>query len=391
VLRQGSSTSLFFETHIAGVVFLGNNRVCMCVPRRKCCSFDKIGTPHRGWTDVSGFSYYTQATPTPRASELLDLREATYFGVQGPVEEPKAPVDEERDASIGEEIDAPISEDEREALFGKAHQLTMQLKEEKRRQKWERERENRTESRYLVKLYGEFLRICENYEILSVFATKARRPAKGEVGKLSARMDLGNEQILDLEVAPRDLVRFDSLEDVTYKRLQRGVRNMIVKIRNSKDEPWVSRNNNHGVAEVRFESQAEAESPPPQLMPSRRSRLRRTWSNRKKVENKEKTAEDKKAQIENFFPQCRNLPVEAFNVRLQRSEQFGSFHDIEEVNDRHLHNISGSDVRPRSGSGDDASSVHEEDIVTLTGGFSWVHVPGNDRAWVRVRTCNKCH
>jgi hypothetical protein len=355
----------------------------MCV-LQGCCSFVGIGTPHRGWTDVSGFSYYTQATPPSRASP--DLREEKYPGVGDPVEEQNAYKGEKRDVTIVEEPDVPTDKGQ-DALFLEADRLTTQIKEEKRRQKWEQEKDDRTESRYLVKLYGEFLRICEKYEILSVFATKARRPAKGEVGKLSARMDLGNEQILDLEVAPRDLVRYDDPYDVTYERLQKGIRNMVLKIRNPKDEPAVLRYNNQRVAEVRFETQDEA---PPQLVPAPRSTLRRTWSNKKQVENKEKTDKEKKALIEKYFPLCRNLPVEAFNVRLQLSEQFGSFHEIDEVNGRHLHDISGNDLRPRSGSGDDARSVHvEEDAVTLTGGFSWVHVPGNDRAWIRVCTCNK--
>jgi hypothetical protein len=340
----------------------------MCV-LQGCCSFVGIGTPHRGWTDVSGFSYYTQATPPSRASP--DLREEKYPGVGDPVEEQNAYKGEKRDVTIVEEPDVPTDKGQ-DALFLEADRLTTQIKEEKRRQKWEQEKDDRTESRYLVKLYGEFLRICEKYEILSVFATKARRPAKGEVGKLSARMYLGNEQILDLEVAPRDLVRYDDQNDVTYKRLQKGIRNMVLKIR---------------VAEVRFETQDEA---PPQLVPAQRSRLRRTWSNKKQVENKEKTDEEKKDRIEKYFPLCRDLPVEAFNVRLQLSEQFGYFHDIDEVNGRHLHDISRNDLRPRSGSGDDARSMHvEEDVLTLTGGFSWVHIPGNDRAWVRVCTCNK--
>jgi hypothetical protein len=279
-----------------------------------------------------------------------------------------------------EEIVSNSSDQTEDQLLAKMEGLTQQLQEETRRRKWDPL--HTAESSFLAKLSRDFSQVCDEYEILSVFAVKASRFTKSTVGKFSALLDMHNETVQGLDVKHEDLVRYDNEEDRIYSELQDAICKFTsrVKLRSIRSQEETTQENRT----VQTNQMPSGFRRSMTMRPIRRkSSMAPEGGNVDAIESAKENQQIKNL-VERFFPVGVNFPAETVDVTLGWSEQGVYFHDFEPKH-HSLHLLAPEMfVTEQKEAESYDNSEFDADHTTLKGGFFWVHVPGNDRAWAQV-------
>lgn len=237
----------------------------------------------------------------------------------------------------------PETED---ALWHRYFERTAKLERAVRRRKWDPL--HRAESAFLEKLWKDFLGVCDQYYILSVFA-EAENPSsyyftERPIGKHTALLNVSNEKFLALEKEQEDLVRYADRDEAGYIQLEEEICDIVnrARLRNLEPVPGVSPEGQRiGLTSGIWEGLQHIDVT-----------IRRL--------------------LEKHFPIEKDLHAETFTVshewRLKRPS-----HKIKEEQSC-LHRL-----------GDEYLWSGPEGEQRQQTGYLWVHVPGNDRSWAEVR------
>lgn len=269
-------------------------------------------------------------------------------------------------------------------LFKEQHELmdhlkllTSKLKYAIRCSSWDPD--HKAESDFLQGLAWKFSEVCNcnSYNILTVFAALPSKLRKNAVNRQSAVLGIPRETILALKVVHENLTRHDCRDSTDeYLQLEKAILELIKSSNKSKEA---------------LVSGKVARSPAKQKT--------NTGLSNRGLSDVRKSERD---LIEKHFPPEVDLPVEALTVVLTQStgfpglnfpkfcEDYGYLHNLDNLVKILEENTDLTYTKTQSDSGIETDSntydENEEQEVTINGGFMWMHVPGNDRSWVKVQT-----
>lgn len=232
------------------------------------------------------------------------------------------------------------------ALWRHYISLTAALEREVRRRKWDPL--HRAESAFLKKLWNDFLSVCDQYYILSVFAEPEKPSpyhyAERPIGKHTALLNVSNEKFLALKREQEDLVRYEGRNEARYIQLEEEICDIVDRARSKILAP---------VQEI-LPDEGQRTGLPAGIWEGLRidGTIRRL--------------------LEKHFPREKDLHAETFTVSSEwepkrpRYKIKGESSCLHRLGDEYLW------------SGPEGEQKQQT-------GYLWVHIPGNDRSWAKVR------
>ena len=214
------------------------------------------------------------------------------------------------------------------------------LEREVRCRKWDLR--HRAESAFLQRLWDDFSKVCDSYEILSVFSeTESPESPDMTVGKHSALLNKPSETFLVLERRQDDLVRYECREEKWYLQLEDAICTIV---------------NNARSKSLAVEPEAG------QLSQPASQRLGQLAGLDPKVLN----------LLEKHYPFEKDIPADTLAIapiwdprpafRIHKVKQETCL--LRHLGERYLWS--------------DCDNENQD-------GYLWVHVPGNDRSWAEVQ------